>query len=162
MPEKKIRPKFGYHITPPGSKLSSPMPASPCPMESSKQSVQKKPISWMPHGVPLLLAIPSKKFSLSTCPASKSVARSSMKPTELSLENPTSHSIAILMILTPCTRKFFMWNEMTYMFKSFFERSVKRIRQMSFLLKANFLRVGARSSPTFLSKKCFFLFVYFS
>ena len=32
---------------------------------------------------------------------------------------------------------------------------------MSFLLKANFLRVGARSSPTFLSKKCFFCLCIF-
>ena len=90
MPDKNSRPKFNFHITPPGNTLSSPMPASPCPMESSKQSVQKKPISWMPHGVPPRLAIPLKKFSLSTCPASKSEARSSMKLTEPSLENPTS------------------------------------------------------------------------
>ena len=75
----------------------------------------------------------------------------------------TSH---FLMILTPL-RIFFMSNEMAYIW-IFFERSVNGFDKMSFLLKLNFLRVGARSSPTFLSKKCYFneffvcLFVYFS
>ena len=70
-------------------------------------------------------------------------------------------NITLFNDLTPLGNFYGEWNDL---YLNLFWKICKRIRQMSFLLKLTSWD-GARSSPTFLSKKCFnvfFLFVYFS